>query len=391
MPHMMRAETASSALASLNQYSNRLRLQSALPTFPSSGGHRYHLSSVQPQQRTEALHLVAAMAHDALAPSTWDTYRSAAHKFLEVCSAYGLAPKPVSFEPVSLLFVQHVVFERKCSASLSGMLTGVLRIAAEERWGGLPSGHILQDQHFKTLADLRKGLIKHFPSEDKSRLPITANLLRSIYVNIHVRHMFDGATPSAVLQLQWLYMLLCHQGTLRKKEANNLTWQDVHFVNDSAGRLRYARLDLRFTKTAPPGSPPMPVYIVPRQDELDATQLLLSLAARSRPSDLVFQRTPGQAFEPGWVNQFIRSFMATVPGIAATDLHRYSQYSLRHGGTTDMLDAGVPFEMVMQQGRWKSLSWCHYRHASDAIVGFLAAIGTKHTRVLPARPAVSWP
>lgn len=334
--------------------------------------------------------LVISYAESGVTKDTLTAYRSHANKYLEVCAAHKLVAKPVSLIPVALLYIQHVVHEKKSVNSLSGMTSGLLHVARLERWGGVDAGHLLTETQLTTLSDLRKGLAKHHPPADHSRLPITAVMLRSMHPLVFDSLAAKSAYQTHEREMHWLYMLCCHQGVLRASEARDLTWNNVHFFRSSSGTLRYVRLDLFHTKTSDAHSDPLPVFIVPRSDTLDACNLLQKHAATAKPAQRVFADARARAWTSEYVNAFIRFYVKLLlPGISETDLLRYSQYSLRHGGTTDLLDAKVPFDLVMQQGRWKSAAWTHYRHASDAIVHYLPLVGAVATVVLPTRALLS--
>ena len=72
-------------------------------------------------------------------------------------------------------------------------------------------------------------------------------------------------------------------------------------------------------------------------------------------------------------NFFRKKLKGTVP---EKELDCYVWHSLRHGGCTDLLDSGVPLDVVMMHGRWKSSAWLSYRHWTDRTRRFLEAART---------------
>lgn len=378
-------------LVSRRSEAAQVHAQTSLPKANLGGASRLHIPPASDAVIAASRSMITSYTHAALADTTWSTYQSAANKYKAVCEAYKLHPKPVTVLGLATLYVHHVVFEKKSPNTLSNLTTGTLRVAAAEQWGGLQEGHLISQPDRSKLSDLQTGLTKHYPPGDTSRLPITAAMLRDIYQLLFVEHAFDRTTTHEDRQRKWLYMLLCHQGLLRSSEVHSLKAGNVHAMRNGDGSLRYIRLDLFNTKTSTPSSDPMPVFIVPRDDELDATRLLMQRLATCTATSYVFATATNAPWQPATANDFIREYVAALPYMQPTDLWRYSQYSLRHGGTTDMLDAGVPFEMVMQQGRWKSIAWAHYRHASDAIANHLQFVGTRAAVVLHSRPMLTMP
>lgn len=69
-------------------------------------------------------------------------------------------------------------------------------------------------------------------------------------------------------------------------------------------------------------------------------------------------------------------------GIPSNTMSAYVCHSLRHGGANDLLDSGVPQELVAKHGRWASLVWFEvYRHLTSLSTRKLALLGSNEPGV----------
>lgn len=64
--------------------------------------------------------------------------------------------------------------------------------------------------------------------------------------------------------------------------------------------------------------------------------------------------------------------MLLTSGYSKQEVEKWSGHSFRAGGATDAFDAGIPWEMVVKQGRWRSDAWKVYRRASGNVVSVWA-------------------
>jgi hypothetical protein len=127
----------------------------------------------------------------------------------------------------------------------------------------------------------------------------------------------------------------------------------------------------------------------------DISEVLFDWAIRARPirNAPFFStsiRRAGLVISAATMNKFLQTKVATHYGFNPKRLH---SHSLRYGGASAMLVAGISDSIVMQRGRWKSLAMLNYiRTACHAFAGTALALADRtnftadHLRsVLPAR------
>jgi hypothetical protein len=144
----------------------------------------------------------------------------------------------------------------------------------------------------------------------------------------------------------WLGCLLGYQGLLRASEfcSGALTWanlREIHFG---------LRITVPFSKTK---LTPTSISVGRRSDGLDifaAVERVLLLNGSGNHSDPVISLSYDQ------FNSMLKHFYTLAFGSCLG----ISSHSLRRGGTSAMVAAGVPEEVIMRQGRWGSRAWREY-------------------------------
>ena len=143
------------------------------------------------------------------------------------------------------------------------------------------------------------------------------------------------------------------------------------------GRVRFAptlaevvgvRLHLRMAKTGHLDTPPQVVLIGRRADQFDVVADLWHHVRQrggfGNPTVPVFA-LGGAAY---------RQELAGWLGRIGVDPSLFGGHSTRRGACNDALDDGVPLDVVMKAGRWKSLAWAEYRGLTAAAMRRLAEV-----------------
>lgn len=177
---------------------------------------------------------------------------------------------------------------------------------------------------------------------------------------------------------------MCHQGMLRVSELLKLVASDVSFVLDVNGKPRAVRLLLRDSKTAEYNKARgnQEVFIPLRADTHNycVVSLLSHYMRTNGLLDDAFQvREPKRVFvlfpsaqggdmpltKPAYTI-IVRLGLISI-GLSEAEATRISANSFRAGGACDYRDSGVPPEIIIIQGRWRSTAWMRYFRASPDV------------------------
>jgi integrase len=145
---------------------------------------------------------------------------------------------------------------------------------------------------------------------------------------------------------------------------------------------RRIKLLLRRTKTSRTG-PGVSVTLAVSRDPFCAVRLLRKQwdmrHLDDHPDAFLFPRvTPDHAIveTSAYTAAALRALVKRSVALVGLPPQGYSSHSLRAGGATDLLDAGVAETTVQQYGRWKSEAFrIYYRHNNQAVKDVAAAFG----------------
>ena len=226
------------------------------------------------------------------------------------------------------------------------------------------------------LNRVMKGLIKMYPKQNArgQKLPLQFLPLGRI------RSVLDRIASAHERATLWLQLVVGHQGMLRCNEMLLLEWRDVEFITDvdapapGLGVGVGVRLTIRTSKTGAGQKAFQTVLLSRRADEFDTVALLWAGfvgGGRGRPTAPVFTETGGAAVGR---NRYIARVRAMLLACGIANALDYAGHSLRAGGATDAFDAGVPLDVVIHQGRWRSDAWKGYRRGTLFMVTRLAGM-----------------
>ena len=242
----------------------------------------------------------------------------------------------------------------------------------------------------RALDALVRGLQKGFPYQN-ARGQKKALQLHHIEAMFSVMEV-KGMGPQAEMHLA--QMLVAHAGMLRTAEhvaradsKPSLNVADVQFLAASgadAASLHEcvgARLTLRSTKTGIGQPAPQHIIIPNRPGKLNP--LLGVWEAAHRPGSLsmdpLFVNTDGSVVTR---NQFIERTRYWLVAAGVPNAADFAGHSFRAGGTCDAFDSGIPWDMVVQQGRWTSDAWKKYRRGTAYVMQRWGSVCSETERLL---------
>ena len=337
----------------------------------------------------------------AYAASTHDTMARETLNYEAFCTLARLVPYPVRVTPIMGFLLDRVVRRGLEPSGLTATLS-ILRKAVEVTRRGWE----FDDTDKRMLAWVVRGLAVRYRGQnvrgqkDPLHLGMLVAMVRWAELEAHV---VSAADRQLLLQMR-----LAHAGFLRTGEHcdGHLRVHDVEFLAEEdvaretpavapvAGerRVRFAperrdvvgvRLWVRNAKTGHTTAAPQEVLIGRRVDAADVVMALwdfmtgwgLFEPARQGESLFVALGPDGRRAEqrPTTSAQFRVGVVAWVGRIGAPTA-KMSGHSLRRGACNDALDAGVPLEIVMKAGRWKSMAWMGYRRLTAAAMRMIAAV-----------------
>ena len=145
---------------------------------------------------------------------------------------------------------------------------------------------------------------------------------------------------------------------------------------------RRVKLLLRRTKTSRSG-PGVSVTLAESKDPFCAVKLLRKQwrlrKLDDHPDQFLFPRiTPDRVIinQSAYTSAALRALVKRSVALIGLPPQGYTSHSLRSGGATDLLDAGVSETTVQQHGRWKSDAFrVYYRHDKQAAKDVARAFG----------------
>lgn len=180
--------------------------------------------------------------------------------------------------------------------------------------------------------------------------------LRAFYDHLHSNHTFLNSRD-------WLMYLLSFYALLRVSEVHRLRWSDL------AVSGRYVGVRVPYSKTS---LTPVVIKLFIRSDwacpkrafDRYFTAYLSTTTRMPNSNDALFVSNPKDATSAVTIEQsqrllktiITRTFEANSKGPPSD----YAWHSFRRGGTTALINAGVPDSMVQSHGRWRSDCYLRY-------------------------------
>jgi hypothetical protein len=237
------------------------------------------------------------------------------------------------------------------------------RITALKAW------HLTHNVEWKGSARLRyvlNGVHNFTPGTSKRppRPPITVKMLSQLIENLNLDSPFDAAVAACATTAFWGQ---CCLGELLPCSSSPLSLSSLPTCSDfkrSKNNPQSFLLHLPTTKTHRHGED---VVLVDQEDRINPISLLMNhIRVNAIPQDVhIFSYTAS-----GKTLSLTRDcFMQRCNTIwSSLGYPRTTGHCFRIGGTTELLVAGVPPDIVKVTGRWSSESFLRYWRSLDEIV-----------------------
>jgi hypothetical protein len=240
--------------------------------------------------------------------------------------------------------------------------------------------HLCGDLDYKQMTDLLKGICRHVTQPPKLRRwgVRTQDLAEAIR-----RFLSSGSVEDenwrAALEVAFCGLLRAAEFGVQDGEefdpARHLTRADVSFRRDSEGR-EYAVVRMRPAKGAAGQAKSVPLILGGGGSLLDPVRALRRLfaadpvATEDAAATPLFRRAGGAAIRTRETRQVVKALMAML----GLDARRFGAHSLRIGGASAALAAGLPPAAIRAAGRWASDVYEIYCRCSRQSAAQMAAV-----------------
>ena len=302
--------------------------------------------------------LVSLAASRALDESTTATYKSHVNSYLAFCRHYNLEAFPVTREPLAKWFVFHVI-TRKLSPTSLGTMFSAVKDAAQRAAAQLPSaatisvpasGLLLSPIDEVVLRRVREGLGKIAGRAVRHKLPVTHDMIET--ADKALRGQFGGRDLPLRLEVGLIAIRVAQACLLRVSEYGcgpSLLAKHAQVVDSSSGS-KYIVFHLHDCKTASPGE----VQRVELHEPVAVAGVCRILERRKPDEPLFMSVSDGAETGDPMSRYYLTKLLREVLIAAGLDADAYSSHSLRAGGATDLVRAGVLWPDLMRVGRWLS-------------------------------------
>lgn len=288
---------------------------------------------------------VAEYRGATFADSTKRSYSTFIKSYLQFCALYNVLPVPASSQTVSL-YIAYIA-DRLCANSVGKYLTAVRLLHLE---AGLPNP--VKDNWY--IDSVLRGVRKKKGVTVTKKLPITPHILLQIKsrldLSVHQNILFWGAC------------LLGFFGMLRR--SNFLPASAAAF--DPKKHLRRTDIQvmpwglavtIRWSKTIQVRERvviiPLPVLKAHPLCPASALTNVFRVTSGAPPLGPVFVSTEAGSWVPLTAQAFVRRLKDQLQALGLP-ASQYAGHSLRRGGATWALHAGLPRDIIRLMGDWRS-------------------------------------
>jgi hypothetical protein len=319
-------------------------------SFPNANINNRLLSS-------RSRHHISRAIRNSWASSTVRRYSGAIKQFIQFCDAEGI-PDHLRFPADEFVLCAFAA----SSAGVHARSTPRNRLSALKAW------HVVHNMDWKGSARLRyvlNGVHNLAPrgSRPLPRPPVNARMISQLIDHLDLNSPFDVAVAACATTAFWGQ---CRLGELLPSSASILLSNPFPTRSGFKRSLRNPLsciLHLPRTKTHRQGQD---IVLVDQSPPINPIALLKRhLRINNMPNDThLFSYTSAHTFAPLTKSQFLRrcNDIWHLLGYPRTTGHCF-----RIGGTTELLIAGVPPDVVKATGRWSSDSFLRYWRSLDDI------------------------
>ncbi len=332
--------------------------------------------------------------------STLKSYHSRITTYEQFCATVGYAPYPLNHAKYEVFGVWYCLNEDgdeyRSASSVRHILSALHHFEylyartdghPPPTWpASCPDGRLVV-LHPEACRRFEQALGREFPTASRRKLPLTLHYLRPIFSRMDLsqwRHLCDRA---------WL--ALGHAACLRIGELLRLRWCDLAWLRSSPGspptQLQLFIAQPKTGRFSHPGLKGMQSVIVaargPDEADIDAVSFVKELGLRAgallppcEPQDAFCTERVFTASQPllqadGTVRSgstlsanataFVINSRLVESGLSEDDAALYTNHSLRSGGASDMLAAGLTGAFIQMHGRWESAAFMNYLRPTE--------------------------
>ena len=296
--------------------------------------------------RSELYAAQRQFAADGISQATKATRRSQLRRYKKFCTRFKFKPFPCTAEIAC-------VYATSLSPSLKPC--SVRNYLSAVWYKQKMLGYIDYSEDF-VLKQTLNGIERSYDaSEDNTRYPLSALELLEMWKLLDVSVTGDKSF--------WVAVILCFRGLVRKCHVTN----SIHMlrVKDITVHPAYLKIIIRSSKTDQYGHAPFDIYLhrMPGSP-FCPVDLILELLQGSSNEDSLLYTYLGRLRIPISYG-FMNSKLKRLAALLHLPVSRVSTHSLRHGGTTMLRDLGLPVDLIMRKGNWKSRAVYRYLHQSE--------------------------
>ena len=284
------------------------------------------------------------------------------NKYLEYCQQTGRDPRP-RYSTIGGFLCRFVARQRGSTRSVAQVKSQLKSMAllARQPW--------LSARADMRLRTLMRQMVFEDTSEGRQMTPLRTYVLNKVISR------WDLSQPTVLLEAT--IAKTAQQGLMRGAEVTGgLKARDMQWRRN----YRLARLHLWRTKRGRSGAGQFVTVAHVDNDRFAATKLLrrtwVMLNMDANPDGFLFPAISRGKIDTtrAFTAVALRALVKRIAREAGFSDERFGNHSLRAGGATDLLAAGVPDIMVQKMGRWESETYKIY-FRDDRAVAEAAAKG----------------
>ena len=287
----------------------------------------------------------------SLRVNTRTAYASLLRQYQHYIHALSLpSDRPVTERQLCAIALLYVRTHK--TTSLPSFMSAVQSHYTNREWGALPRGEL-----YKKLVRGWNNMVGPI-DEVKPKVAFTETQLKSIHSYL------PPSTPTFTQTRNWCMYLLSFYGLLRVSEVHRLCWSDIVVTANYVGvRVPYSKTSLT----------PVTIKLFVRGDwacPKKALQQYESAIQAAIPNSKLWPKGSQPLFVANaksvvvavTVEQSQMQLKATIAQALGLELTAsdYAWHSFRRGGTTALINAGVPDSIVQAHGRWRSDCYLRY-------------------------------
>lgn len=304
----------------------------------------------------------------AWANSTLNSYLQVAKKFVDFIETNDCDPNCITEEVISVFLVRLAQSELKIStiSTLLSNLKGFYKFLHAK----FPEQSYL-DITIKGLSRVCDTSVRRAEPVLSSHLAILEVCFTGIQLNSAAASYMRSILSDNKLRIMVMFTM-AHDGLLRVSELLGLKWSDI--MHTELGFV----ISIGHSKTNQSG-PPETVSIIDHEAGYTSASTWLNIYEgkyAKDPDALMFPclKKRQTSISTREFNKWVKLYAVQMQ----LDPKAVSSHSFRSGGATDMVLRGATREMVMRQGRWKSIEMVeiYFRPSTSAWQSFLRQNGT---------------